>query len=190
MATNFFNGSRRDRITERIHFSRKSCARWGSLYPQNNWKASLRYQAPTSGVFHRTWVERRSFCLSFRFQGFFSSYQRVPLIATFYFGSDATPELAAGRVHRFVQVLNNMTPIEEGLRLGHVVLHQIGIRRPNVHAHHPERMAEPPAHLLGEELPHRPLGPILAQPLQQSPLRVLHHCQVHLTLGCEEGLTR
>src|SRR5215472_3391124 len=69
--------------SEFIHLRRCCSARQGCLYSQNSWKASFRYQARTSGVFQRTNVDSRSFWAWLRFQGFFSSSQRVPLTVTF-----------------------------------------------------------------------------------------------------------
>src|SRR5215471_3745828 len=83
MRANFLNGSSRDRMAELIHLSRCCLARHGCLYPQNSWKDSFKYQARTRGEFHRTSVESRSFWSLVRFQGFFSSSQRVPLTSTF-----------------------------------------------------------------------------------------------------------
>src|SRR5262245_10285278 len=79
ICANFLNGSSFDRIAELIHLVRCCSARHGCLKVQNNWKASFKYQARTSGVFHWTNVESRSFWLLLRFHGFFSNSQRVPL---------------------------------------------------------------------------------------------------------------
>src|SRR3989441_1519779 len=82
MRTNFLKGSSFERMAEFIHLRRCCSARHGCLWTQNSWKDSFRYQARTSGAFQRTNVESRSFCPSFRFHGFFSSNQRVPLKVT------------------------------------------------------------------------------------------------------------
>src|SRR6266567_6618300 len=80
---NFLNGSSFERMAEFIHLRRCCSARRGCLYSQNSWKASFKYHARTSGEFHWTNVESRSFCSGLRFHGFFSSSQRVPLTVTF-----------------------------------------------------------------------------------------------------------
>jgi hypothetical protein len=100
MPTNVLNPSSFDRMAESIHLSRCGFARHGCLYVQNSWNDSFKYQALTSGEFHRTSVESRSFWPLFRFQGFFSSSQRVPLKFRSAFYDWPNPSQTASACHK------------------------------------------------------------------------------------------
>ncbi len=74
------------------------------------------------------------------------------------------PQVAAGRIHSLIQMLDDVEPIEQDLRVDGVVAYQLGVRRPHVHANHLKRLAAPFAQFLGKERPHRLLAPVVAHP--------------------------
>src|ERR1039457_3236754 len=83
---------------------------------------------------------------------------------------------------RFVEVLDDVEPVEQDLRLGRVLFHQIGVGRPHVHADHAQGMAAPCAHFFGEERSDCLLGPVVTHPQQVPPLQVVDYGQVDLPL--------
>src|ERR1019366_4745056 len=83
---------------------------------------------------------------------------------------------------RFVEVLDDVEPVEQDLRLGRVLFHQIGVGRPHVHADHAQGMAAPCAHFFGEERSDCLLGPVVTHPQQDPPLQVVDYGQVDLPL--------
>src|SRR5436309_928824 len=56
---------------------------------------------------------------------------------------------------RFVEVLNDVEPVEQNLRLRRMLFYQIGVGRPHVHTDDAQRLATPCAHFSGEKRFHQ-----------------------------------
>src|SRR6266699_3649809 len=70
----------------------------------------------------------------------------------FVFGSELAPQLTANSIHGLIEVFDDVESVKQDLRVDRVLAHQLGVRRPHIHAYDLERMATPSAHFLGEEL--------------------------------------
>ncbi len=80
-------------------------------------------------------------------------------------------------------MLDDVESIKQDLRVDRVVTHELGVRRPHVHAHDLERMTAAAAHFLGEEFLHRLFGPILSDPQQDPALQIINHREIDLALA-------
>ena len=84
-----------------------------------------------------------------------------------------------------------MEPIKQDLRVDGVIAHQLGVRRPHVHANNLKRLAAPFAHFLGKERPHRPFGSVVSHPQQDPALQIKANSRIQIlnnTLTNRKGM--
>jgi hypothetical protein len=86
------------------------------------------------------------------------------LNSTFSFATQAAHFAAADLIDRFVEMLDDVEPVEQDLGLGRTLLDQAGVGRPHIHAHDAQSVATPRTHFFGKERLHRFLGPAVAYP--------------------------
>jgi len=101
MRTNFLNGSRREHMAERRHFSRVVSGSLGLLVILEQLKGLFEVVGTHDRRLQWTNVERRSFCSPVRFRGFFRSNQRL-LAWDFLLGAQAAHFAAAGPLDAFI----------------------------------------------------------------------------------------
>src|SRR5262249_45245235 len=83
-------------------------------------------------------------------------------------------------VDRLLQMFDDMKTIEQNLRLGSMLPHQVHIGGPHVHAHYLQSRTTSPPQFFREELLDRFFGAVFAPPQQDSPLQIVDHRQVNL----------
>src|ERR1039458_8651915 len=135
------------------------------------------------GVFQRTNVERRSFWSPVRFQGFFSSNQRLRLKGTFSFALRRRISLRRTSSTASLRCLTmwnrsnriwawgacSFTRLAYAAHISPQMTWSVGQRRPS--------------HFFGEERPDRLLGPVVAHPHKNTRLQIVNHREIDLALA-------
>jgi hypothetical protein len=108
-------------------------------------------------VFHRT--KRRPALIVAEIPGILQQQPAAALEGHLLFPAQPTHFTPPDLFDRFVEVLDDVEPVKQDLRLGRVLSHQIGVGCPQVHADDAQAMAPSGAHFFGKERLHFFLGP-------------------------------